>query len=84
MCRGFGCSHDWSIFDLDNEKMKQLLKAIVFFRIKIRDLEGKAKLSQNRSKMDRVGVIQQLAATEDTQLQTLSKWMRDTLKDSPK
>lgn len=74
----------WSIFDLDNEKMKQLLKAIVFFRIKIRGLEGKAKLSQNRSKMDRVGVIQQLAATEDTQLQTLSKWMRDTLKDSPK
>ncbi len=74
----------WSVFDLDDGAVKNLLKSIVFFRIKIKSLEGKSKLSQNRSKMDRVGVIKQLAASEDTRLQELSKWMRETLKDNSK
>lgn len=74
----------WSIFELSNDKMKTLLKNIVFFRIKIKSLEGKAKLSQNRSKMDRVGVMQQLAASEDSRLQELAKWMRDTLRTDQK
>lgn len=71
----------WSIFDLNESVMKTMLKQIIFFRIKIKSIEGKAKLSQNRSKMDRVGVIQKLSTSDDTQLQALSQWMRNTLKD---
>jgi len=47
-------------------------------------MEGKAKLSQNRSKMDRVGVIQRLASNSDTQLQELAKLMKEALRQEQK
>lgn len=74
----------WMPADLDATRMGTLLKALVFFRIKIEAVEGKAKLSQNRSKMDRVGVIQKLAASPDTQLQELAKMMKDALRQEQK
>jgi transcriptional regulator len=70
----------WSLDQLDGPKVKALMKQIVFFRIKITTMEGKAKLSQNRSKMDRVGVIQKFSASPDSQLQTLSRLMKADLK----
>ncbi|HBO92202.1 MAG: transcriptional regulator [Alcanivorax sp.] len=69
----------WTLAELDHGMLQSMLKSLVFFRIRIRAIEGKAKLSQNRSKMDRVGVVQQLAAREDTQLQDLSRLMKEIL-----
>jgi transcriptional regulator len=42
--------------------MRKMMRAIVGFAIPISRLEGKYKLSQNRSPEDRVQVVQQLAA----------------------
>jgi len=70
----------WSLDQLDEFRVRTLMKQIVFFRIKITSMEGKAKLSQNRSKMDRVGVIQKFSASPDSQLQTLSRLMKADLK----
>lgn len=70
----------WRIDDLPPERLKAMCQAIVCFRISISAIEGKAKLSQNRSKMDRVGVSQELAASDDSQLQELSRLMMQELK----
>lgn len=70
----------WRMEDLDPTRLKALGQAIVCFRINISDIKGKAKLSQNRSKMDRVGVSQELAASKDSQLQELSRLMIQDLK----
>lgn len=70
----------WRLEDLDPARLKAMTQAIVCFRIQITGIEGKAKLSQNRSKMDRVGVSQELAATDDSQLQELSRLMMQDLK----
>ncbi|AUM14160.1 FMN-binding negative transcriptional regulator [Ketobacter alkanivorans] len=74
----------WTLDELAADKLSMMLKALVFFRIKIQSMEGKAKLSQNRSKMDRVGVIQKFAASPDTQLQALARLMKDALKQEQK
>lgn len=70
----------WRIDDLPAERLKAMCQAIVCFRIQISAIEGKAKLSQNRSKMDRVGVSQELAASDDSQMQELSRLMMQDLK----
>lgn len=70
----------WRLEDLDEARVKAMTQAIVCFRIHISGIEGKAKLSQNRSKMDRVGVIRELSASDDSQLQELSRLMMDDLK----
>lgn len=70
----------WRLEDLDETRLKAMTQAIVCFRVHISALEGKAKLSQNRSKMDRVGVIRELSISDDSQLQELSRLMMDDLK----
>lgn len=70
----------WRLDDLDPARLKAMCQAIVCFRIQISAIEGKAKLSQNRSKMDRVGVSRELAATEDTPSQELARLMMNDLR----
>lgn len=70
----------WRLESLSEERLKAMIQAIVCFRIHITSMDGKAKLSQNRSKMDRVGVIRELGASDDSQLQELSRLMLDDLK----
>ncbi|HVK99513.1 MAG TPA: FMN-binding negative transcriptional regulator [Dongiaceae bacterium] len=70
----------WRIEDLGEARLKAMTQSIVCFRIHISTVEGKAKLSQNRSKMDRVGVIRELGSSQDSQLQELSRLMMDDLK----
>lgn len=65
----------WHIDHLDPAQLKSLCQNIVCFRIQIGSIEGKAKLSQNRSKKDQLGVCRELAASQDTMLQALSKLM---------
>lgn len=49
-----------------SERHLQLLKGIVAFELELTRLEGKAKLSQNRSTADRQGVVEALAAANDS------------------
>jgi transcriptional regulator len=52
----------WSVSDAPAEYIQRQLKAIVGFRLEIRDLQGKWKMSQNRSADDRRGVVAGLQA----------------------
>lgn len=70
----------WQMAALEAGNLKAMCQNIVCFRIHINAIEGKAKLSQNRSKMDRVGVSQQLAAADDTQGRELSRLMMNDLR----
>lgn len=55
----------WSLARLEPVRLKQLLLGIVWFRLPLDNLEGKAKLSQNRSQADVAGVIAALRERGD-------------------
>ena len=67
----------WRIDDAPPEYIDSMLKAIVGFALPIQRLEGKRKLSQNRSPADVAGVRNGLAASPDPQDQTLARLMPD-------
>ncbi|MET0444400.1 MAG: FMN-binding negative transcriptional regulator [Pseudorhodoplanes sp.] len=55
----------WKVTDAPTDYMERQLKGIVGFRLTIEALEGKKKLSQNRSVEDRDGVAEALQAIDD-------------------
>lgn len=55
----------WAVNDAPADYLQSMLKAIVGFDLPITRLEGKRKLSQNRSPADIAGVQQGLAASSD-------------------
>ncbi len=59
-------AHPWAMHDAPEEYLQQQMKAIVGIEIEIRSLEGKYKLSQNRSAADVDGVIKGLHERETT------------------
>ena len=61
--------------DLPDELRQNLLKAIVGFEMPIERLEGKFKLSQNRSAADRAGAIAGLRAENDPAAHALADLM---------
>jgi transcriptional regulator len=54
----------WAVTDAPEAFIQTLLRGIVGFRIPITRLEGKRKMSQNRSAADRAGVATALTASE--------------------
>lgn len=74
-----GRAQPWSIDDAPAEYIDSMLKAIVGFALPIQRLEGKRKLSQNRSPEDVAGVRNGLAASLDPQDQKLARLMPDPL-----
>ncbi|HET7371698.1 MAG TPA: FMN-binding negative transcriptional regulator [Gammaproteobacteria bacterium] len=56
----------------------KLLGAIVGFRIRISTMQGKFKLSQNRSAADRANVIRKLRASGRAEDAALARYMSDT------
>ena len=54
----------WRPEELPRETFAELMKAVVCFEMPISRIEGKAKLGQNRSRRDIVGLIQGLQATD--------------------
>lgn len=54
----------WRSEKLSQETFAALLKAVVCFEMPISRIEGKAKLGQNRSRRDILGLIQGLRATD--------------------
>ncbi|MGN8344066.1 FMN-binding negative transcriptional regulator [Pseudomonas sp. SMV71] len=70
-----GRSQPWKLDDAPAEYIDSMLKAIVGFVLPIQRLEGKRKLSQNRSPADTAGVQNGLAASLDPQDQALARLM---------
>lgn len=58
-----GRPHPWSVDDAPAAYVDQQLKAIVGLELAVERVEGKVKLSQNRSEEDRAGVVAGLRAT---------------------
>ena len=55
----------WAVTDAPKEFIQSQLRGIVGLRIPITRIDGKRKMSQNRSAEDRVGVVNGLAASDD-------------------
>jgi transcriptional regulator len=68
----------WQVSDAPADYMERQLKGIVGFRFTIEALEGKLKLSQNRSDADRASVAAALCASSDRQARDIGAVM-DTL-----
>jgi len=60
----------WSITDAPSDYIEMMLKNIVGLEITAQRIEGKEKLSQNRSAADQQGVIESLRDTKDSVFQT--------------
>jgi transcriptional regulator len=71
----------WSGLPLEY-KLK-LCKGIVMFKIKVSDLQGKKKLSQNRNDIDRESIINAFKHSTDLNEQTIAEYMVKDFKASP-
>ena len=65
----------WQVSDAPADYMERQLKGIVGFRFTIEALEGKMKLSQNRSEADRSGVAAALSTSPDGNAQAIAGMM---------
>lgn len=65
-------------FDLPDDFTQKMMRGIVGFEIEITRLEGKLKLSQNRSETDQNRVIAALRQTEDPLNIATAAWMEKT------
>lgn len=70
-----GRAAPWKASDAPADYMDSMLKAIVGFALPIQRLEGKCKLSQNRSAADIAGVRNALAASPDVRDQNLARFI---------
>jgi transcriptional regulator len=68
----------WSRLPLDY-KLK-LCKGIVMFKITVTDLQGKKKLSQNRTDTDRQSIINAFSHSGDLNEQTIAAYMAEDFK----
>src|SRR5579871_1363165 len=66
----------WPFESLTEEYVRQMMRAIVGFEIEITRLEGKFKLSQNRSEADRESVIAALEQSGAPHDAEVAAWMR--------
>ncbi|MDR6914596.1 transcriptional regulator [Pseudomonas sp. 3296] len=71
-----GRAQPWKVADAPADYIDGMLKAIVGFALPIQRLEGKRKLSQNRSAEDIAGVREGLVASPDVHDQALAHLMR--------
>jgi len=70
----------WSIREA-HAHAERLTGHILGFELEIEGLEGKFKLSQNRSDGDRAGVLRELAKSQDSDVQEMLRLMRDIYKE---
>ena len=64
--------HPWHVSDAPPEYITQQMKAIVAIEFRIDRLEGKWKMSQNRSSADIDGVVEGLGASQRPQDQAVA------------
>jgi transcriptional regulator len=67
----------WSVEDAPLEYVDQMLRAIVGVEIEITRLEGKWKMSQNRSAEDIDGVVAGLGASDDVRVRDVAGVVQD-------
>lgn len=77
-----GFEQPWTMTS-DQSYVQKMLKGIVAFEIEITRLEGKFKLSQNRSERDQQQVIDALTHSSDPLEQELAKQMRALYANEP-
>ncbi|MGP0170301.1 FMN-binding negative transcriptional regulator [Pseudomonas sp. NCHU5208] len=70
-----GRPQPWAVSDAPRDYLDAMLRAIVGFALPIRRLEGKWKLSQNRSTADQAGVRNGLAASANPRERELAAHM---------
>lgn len=69
----------WTMAAVPDSYTEAMIRGIVAFRIPIQRLEGKAKLSQNKSEADRAGVIAALRRGGDPLAALLAAKMQETM-----
>jgi len=60
---------------LPDEYKQRMMKGIVAFEIVVNDLQGKQKLSQNRSEVEKENIIEALSKSNDTTEAEIAKYM---------
>lgn len=73
----------WAVADAPAPYLDGQLRAIVGIEVHIERVEGKAKLSQNRSDADRAGVVEGLRGEATPGAQAVADAMADDLSASP-
>ena len=76
-------AHPWSVSDAPDAYVAGQLRAIVGVEFVVERVEGKAKLSQNRSVADREGVIAGLRADGDPRGRAVAEQMEHVLRGQP-
>ncbi len=66
----------WAISDAPAEFIQGMTRGIVGFRFTVERLEGKWKMSQNRSQLDRAGTLAGLSASSKPEDQAVAAIMR--------
>ncbi len=74
-----GFEQPWTM-DLPDDYLRRQMQAVVAFEIPITRLEGKLKLSQNRSTEDQRRVIEALSASPDANAQAVGAMMQDRMR----
>jgi len=74
-----GRADPWEFTRLPPDFIRKMMRGIVGFEIPIQRLEGKSKLSQNRSLADRRGVIGGLSESGRPEEREIATRMRETL-----
>jgi transcriptional regulator len=72
---------DWDMLQLPETYMQGMMKGIVAFEIELTRLEGKFKLSQNRSELDQKNVVEALSQSENTVDQSIAEAMWEQLEN---
>jgi transcriptional regulator len=72
-------ANPWRVSDAPPEFIQQQLRAIVGVELSIAKLEGKWKVSQNRSREDREGVIAGLHSLESSAAEEIADLVAETL-----
>jgi transcriptional regulator len=68
-----GYQQQWN--NLPDDYKQKMMKGIVAFEIIVDDLQGKQKLSQNRSALERDNIINALSKSEDSVESEIAKYM---------
>jgi transcriptional regulator len=70
----------YQLYEVDARYLEGMTKGVVGFKIKIKKIEGKAKLSQNHSIERRELVIQELEKFESEDERKIASYMKDYLR----
>ncbi|RHX92488.1 FMN-binding negative transcriptional regulator [Leptospira stimsonii] len=71
-------SPDWKL-DFDDSYFQKTIKGLSAFQIEVTKLEGKFKLSQNKSVEIQTRVAEKLEKLPDENSKTIARWMRENL-----